>query len=205
MTLPNQLTTLRIALVPIFVWLILSESATGRLWGIAVFIFASLTDLYDGFYARRYGLTSRWGAFMDPLADKILITSAFVYFVHLQLVPLWAVVLIAVRDTLVTVLRWYAERREKPVITSPSAKLKTAAQNIFAYVLLLLTLFRERALFREETAQVAEAILFHDWTYWTMLTLAFYTLYTGGMYLFENWQTLRAAYLSIGSTGKAHQ
>jgi CDP-diacylglycerol--glycerol-3-phosphate 3-phosphatidyltransferase len=92
MTLPNQLTTLRILLTPVFVWLILSDAPHLRIWGIVVFVVASLTDLYDGYHARKYGQTTRWGAFMDPLADKILITSAFIYFVHLGLLSLWMVI-----------------------------------------------------------------------------------------------------------------
>lgn len=200
MTLPNQLTTLRILLTPVFVWLILSDAPHLRIWGIVVFIIASLTDLYDGYHARKYGQTTRWGAFMDPLADKILITSAFIYFVHLGLLSLWMVIVIAIRDVMVTLLRLYAEWKEKPVITSKSAKIKTALQNVLAYVLLLLSLFRERVLFSESISAIAERLLFHGWVYWAMLVLTLYTVYTGIAYLFENWQTLRAAYFGTRST-----
>jgi CDP-diacylglycerol--glycerol-3-phosphate 3-phosphatidyltransferase len=160
MTLPNQLTTLRILLTPVFVWLILSDAPHLRIWGIVVFIIASLTDLYDGYHARKYGQTTRWGAFMDPLADKILITSAFIYFVHLGLLSLWMVIVIAIRDVMVTLLRLYAEWKEKPVITSKSAKIKTALQNVLAYVLLLLSLFRERVLFSESISAICRATAF---------------------------------------------
>ncbi|MFN3562673.1 MAG: CDP-diacylglycerol--glycerol-3-phosphate 3-phosphatidyltransferase [Chloroherpetonaceae bacterium] len=200
MTLPNQLTTLRILLTPVFVWLILSDAPHLRIWGIVVFIMASLTDLYDGYHARKYGQTTRWGAFMDPLADKILITAAFIYFVHLGLVPLWMVIVVAFRDVMVTLLRLYAEWKDKPVITSKSAKIKTALQNVFAYVLLLLSLLRENILFSDAISRVASRLLFHEWVYWAMLGLTLYTAYTGIAYLFENWQTLRAAYFGTRST-----
>lgn len=200
MTLPNQLTTLRILLTPAFVWLILSDAAHLRIWGIIVFIVASLTDLYDGYHARKHGQTTRWGAFMDPLADKILIASAFIYFVHLGLLPLWMVVVVALRDVIVTLLRLYAEWKETPVITSKSAKIKTLLQNVLAYLLLLLSLLRERVLFSDSVSTVAERLLFHDWVYWAMLLLTIYTVYTGIAYLIENWQMLRAAYFGTRST-----
>jgi CDP-diacylglycerol--glycerol-3-phosphate 3-phosphatidyltransferase len=200
MTLPNQLTTLRILLTPVFVWLILSNAPHLRIWGIAVFIVASLTDLYDGYHARKYGQTTRWGAFMDPLADKILITSAFIYFVHLGLLPLWMVIVVALRDVMVTMLRLYAEWKGKPVVTSKSAKVKTALQNVLAYVLLLLSLLRERLLFSDSIGTFAERLLFHEWVYWAMFSLTLYTLYTGVAYLVENWQMLRAAYFGTRST-----
>ncbi|MGQ9805630.1 MAG: CDP-diacylglycerol--glycerol-3-phosphate 3-phosphatidyltransferase [Chlorobiales bacterium] len=200
MTLPNQLTTLRILLTPVFVWLILSDSPHFRIWGIAVFIVASLTDLYDGYHARKYGQTTRWGAFMDPLADKILITSAFIYFVHLGLLSLWMVIVVALRDVMVTLLRLYAEWKEKPVVTSKSAKIKTALQNVLAYLLLLLSLLRERILFGDAVGTAAERLLFHSWVYWAMFLLTIYTVYTGVAYLIKNWQTLREAYFGTHST-----
>jgi CDP-diacylglycerol---glycerol-3-phosphate 3-phosphatidyltransferase len=202
MTLPNQLTTLRILLTPLFMWLILSENPMQRLFGIIVFVVASLTDLYDGYHARKYGETSRWGAFMDPLADKILITSAFLYFVHLGLMPLWMVIAVALRDSVVTLLRLYAELKDKPVITSKSAKLKTLFQNVLAYLLLLLTFLQEPLFVGERIASVSAAILHHDWVYWAMVTLTIYTIYTGVAYITENWNTIRAAYFGLRSTLK---
>lgn len=202
MTLPNQLTALRILLTPLFAWLVLSDDPTARLWGFVVFIVASLTDLYDGYHARKYGQTTRWGAFMDPLADKILITTAFVYFVYLDLLPLWMVLVVALRDAIVTFLRFYAERKDRPVVTSKAAKIKTALQNVLAYVLLGLALLREKTLFGERVYALAERLLFHGWARWAMLALTLYTVYTGVAYLIENRQTIRDAYLETRSTFK---
>ncbi|MCS7013013.1 MAG: CDP-diacylglycerol--glycerol-3-phosphate 3-phosphatidyltransferase [Chloroherpetonaceae bacterium] len=203
MTLPNQLTTLRILLTPLFVWLILSDSSTMRLWGIGVFTLASLTDLYDGYHARKYGETTRWGAFMDPLADKILITAAFLVFVLNGIVELWMVIVVFLRDVLVTVLRLYAELKDKPVITSRSAKLKTLMQNLLAYLLLLLMLLSERSVFDESIAATAAEWLHAPQIRLLMLGLTIYTVYTGIAYLVENWPLLRAAYLSNRSSVKA--
>ena len=77
LTIPNQLTALRILLVPVFVLLLLQVDPYMKLFGVIVFAVASLTDIYDGYHARKYGVITRLGAFLDPLADKLLITAAF--------------------------------------------------------------------------------------------------------------------------------
>ncbi len=203
MTLPNQLTALRMALTPVFVWLILSEHPTLRLLGIIVFTIASLTDLYDGYHARKYGETTRWGAFMDPLADKILITSAFMVFVSRGVIDLWMVVIVLLRDVIVTALRLYAELKDKPVMTSKSAKLKTLFQNVLAYVLLLLMLLSEKTLFGDAFADKATMMLYSPTVQHAMLALTLFTIYTGGSYIVENWQIIRYAYLGARDSARA--
>ena len=85
MILPNQLTVLRIALTPaFFVLYVFGDFSYSLLMATIIFAIAALTDLYDGMVARRYGSVSRWGAFMDPLADKVLISAAFLALVHVQ-------------------------------------------------------------------------------------------------------------------------
>ncbi|NTV45655.1 MAG: CDP-diacylglycerol--glycerol-3-phosphate 3-phosphatidyltransferase [Chlorobiales bacterium] len=203
MTFPNQLTVLRILLTPVFVWLALADDPYMKLWAVVVFAIASLTDVYDGYHARKYGVETRWGAFMDPLADKILITSAFLVYVAEGYVALWMVLVIAARDTIVTILRVYAEVKDKPIITSKSAKIKTFLQNIYAYVMLLMILFKEKVFFGESTSQMMSAALQSPWVEYTMLGLTLFTMYTGFDYLIENWHSLRAAYLGIRSSIKA--
>ena len=202
-TLPNQLTTLRILLTPLFVGLFLSDSPKLKLWGVFVFILASLTDLYDGYHARKYGQITRWGAFMDPLADKILITSAFLIFVFEGFLPLWLVIIVALRDIAVTLLRLYAEIHNKPVVTSKSAKIKTLFQNILAYILLLLDTLRQKSFFGNAIAENALSWLKSPSVLWAMIALTIFTVYTGISYLIENWKTLRDAYLGIRSNIKA--
>jgi CDP-diacylglycerol---glycerol-3-phosphate 3-phosphatidyltransferase len=204
MTLPNQLTALRILLTPVFVWLILSDSPMSRLFGIVVFTIASLTDLYDGYHARKYGETTRWGAFMDPLADKILITATFLVFVSHDIVELWMVIVVLLRDVIVTALRLYAELKDKPVITSKSAKLKTLFQNVLAYILLLCFFFTERMFFGDSFSEKANALLYSQLVWYAMLALTIFTVYTGGSYIVENWRTVRGAYLGIRDSVNAH-
>ena len=79
MTLPNQLTILRIVLSPVFLFLFLSHDPLMKQISVCVFIIASLSDWYDGWLARKFNYISEWGKFMDPLADKILVSTAFIW------------------------------------------------------------------------------------------------------------------------------
>uniref|UniRef100_B3ELF8 CDP-diacylglycerol--glycerol-3-phosphate 3-phosphatidyltransferase n=1 Tax=Chlorobium phaeobacteroides (strain BS1) TaxID=331678 RepID=B3ELF8_CHLPB len=190
MTLPNLLTILRILLVPVFMFLLLLESPSMKLLGVIVFIIASLTDIYDGYLARKYGLASRLGAFLDPLADKFLITSAFLIYVWEGYLALWMVLLVALRDVVVTVLRVYAEWRDKPVITSREAKYKTLTQNVFAYVVMLFILLKERAFTGADISALMSEVLYSDYLDYVMLLITIYTVYTGISYLVQNWKGL---------------
>lgn len=190
MTLPNQLTTLRILLVPVFMFLLLLDSPHMKLLGVIVFVIASLTDIYDGYHARKYGLTSRLGAFLDPLADKFLITGAFLIYVWEGYLALWMVLLVALRDVVVTVLRIYAELKDKPVITSREAKYKTLMQNVFAYVIMLFILLKEREFTGEDVSALMRAVLHSDFLDYIMLAITLYTVYTGISYLVQNWKGL---------------
>lgn len=190
MTLPNQLTTLRILLVPVFMFLLLLDSPYMKLLGVIVFIIASLTDIYDGYHARKYGLTSRLGAFLDPLADKFLITAAFLIYVWEGYLVLWMVLLVVLRDIIVTVLRVYAEWKNKPVVTSREAKYKTITQNVFAYVIMLFILLKEKEFTGEDVSALVRWVLYSDYLDYIMLLIVLYTVYTGISYLVQNWKGL---------------
>ncbi|UZJ42043.1 CDP-diacylglycerol--glycerol-3-phosphate 3-phosphatidyltransferase [Prosthecochloris sp. SCSIO W1101] len=190
MTLPNQLTALRILLVPVFMFLLLLDSPYMKLLGVVVFVFASLTDIYDGYHARKYGLTSRLGAFLDPLADKFLITAAFLIYVWEGYLALWMVMLVLLRDVVVTVLRVYAEWKNKPVVTSREAKYKTLTQNVFAYVIMLFILLKEEEFSGEYVSAVVQDVLYSDYLDFIMLLITLYTVYTGISYLVQNWKGL---------------
>lgn len=190
MTLPNQLTTLRILLVPVFMFLLLLDSPYMKLLGVIVFIIASLTDIYDGYHARKYGQTSRLGAFLDPLADKFLITAAFLIYVWEGYLVLWMVLLVVLRDIIVTVLRVYAEWKNKPVVTSREAKYKTITQNVFAYVIMLFILLKEKEFTGEDVSALVRWVLYSDYLDYIMLLIVLYTVYTGISYLVQNWKGL---------------
>ena len=196
MTLPNQLTALRILLVPVFMFLLLLDSPYMKLLGVVVFVAASLTDIYDGYHARKYGLTSRLGAFLDPLADKFLITAAFLIYVWEGYLSLWMVLLVVLRDVIVTVLRVYAEWKNKPVVTSREAKYKTITQNVFAYVIMLLILLKEKEFTGEDISALVKRILYSDYLDYIMLLITLYTVYTGISYLVQNWRGLSSPFPS---------
>ena len=97
-------------------------------WALMIFIIASITDAYDGYYARKYDQITPEGKFLDPLADKILVTSAFMSFALLDVVEFWMIGLIIFRDLFVTGLRMAMERKGLSMVTSTVAKAKTATQ-----------------------------------------------------------------------------
>lgn len=142
MNLPNRLTLLRIALSFVLIAFLLTPGFAAKLAAALVFALASLTDLWDGRLARRRGLVSDFGILMDPIADKILVLSAFVAFVQLQVVPAWMVVLIATREFLVTGLRIFALGRGQVLPAEAAGKHKTVSQMVAISVILLFLVFR---------------------------------------------------------------
>jgi CDP-diacylglycerol--glycerol-3-phosphate 3-phosphatidyltransferase len=136
-TFPNILTGLRIVLTPVFLVLIFSESGFNKTLALLVFTVASLTDFFDGWFARRDKTVSSLGRFMDPLADKLLVSSALISFVLLGMVEAWLVGAMLIRDAVITCLRVYAIRKGRPVVTSRLAKWKTMLQLVLAFGILV--------------------------------------------------------------------
>ena len=125
MTTANKLTILRVVLIPVFLILMLVEFS-GHLWlALAVFILASLTDYLDGHIARKYGQVTSFGKFMDPLADKLLVTAALLVFVQWGQVPGWAAFVILAREFGVTGLRLVAASDGTVIAAGMSGKVKT--------------------------------------------------------------------------------
>ncbi|HVE76204.1 MAG TPA: CDP-diacylglycerol--glycerol-3-phosphate 3-phosphatidyltransferase [Actinomycetota bacterium] len=130
MNLPNLLTVLRIVLVPVFAWLFfVAERSETAIWAaMGVFIFASATDFLDGYIARRRGLITPLGQFLDPLADKLLVGAALVLLVIYREFPLWAAVVIGIREVVVSAMRSVAAKKGIAIPASASGKAKTAIQ-----------------------------------------------------------------------------
>jgi len=139
MNLPNKLTISRILLSPIFMVLILVDNLYSRYFATLVFIFAALTDLYDGYLARKTGVITGFGKFMDPLADKILTSTAFVSFVALGYVKAWMILTIIVREFLITGLRTLAAYKGIVIMPTLLAQWKTASQMVIIFIILLYT------------------------------------------------------------------
>ncbi len=175
--------------MPVFVALLLQADPYLKLFGVIVFAVASLTDIYDGYHARKYGVETRLGAFLDPLADKLLITAAFLLYVWMGYLVLWMVILVVVRDVLITALRIYAESKNRPVVTSVEAKYKTLVQNLFVYLIMALILMREASFFGKELAINVNRFLASGYLDILMLVVTAFTVYTGISYLVSNWNT----------------
>ncbi len=138
MNLPNKLTMLRILMIPVFMLFIELEHLPHHLlWAFLIFVLASLTDLIDGKIARKYNLITDFGKFMDPLADKILVTSALIYFIPMGLAPAWVVVLILAREFLVTSLRLIASGKGIVIAADKWGKYKTAVTMVWICYALL--------------------------------------------------------------------
>lgn len=131
MNTPNKLTILRIALVPFFVlFLLLDSIPNNMLWAAIIFAAASITDAIDGKIARKYNLVTNFGKFVDPLADKILVTSALICFVELNFINSVMVVIILSREFIVTSLRLVASGKGTVIAASVWGKSKTLSQMI---------------------------------------------------------------------------
>lgn len=194
MTLPNQLTILRIILTPIFVLLFVSELLILKRVSVFVFAIAALTDLYDGWIARKTGKVTRWGIFLDPLADKILTSAAFVAFAWLGMVGWWMVWIIVVRNISITLLRSFAELRGQTLHTNFSAKVKTFAQMIFICGVLLAIALRNS---NPELLPVISFILQKDVLYYSMLVVTIITLGTGVQYVIENFKMIHSSFRTV--------
>lgn len=126
--LPNILSLTRILLVPILVVVLLTEVEDKELIGLTLFLLAAFTDFLDGFIARRRQQVTRLGQLLDPAADKILTSAAFISLVELGLAPAWMVVVVVAREFAVSALRSVASLQNRAIAASASGKLKTVLQ-----------------------------------------------------------------------------
>ena len=186
--LPNILTSIRVLLVPIFLYCLFTEYDHGKFIALITFLVAAITDAYDGIIARKYNLVSKFGIFFDPLADKILILSAFYAFMFIPIlspmVKLWMVLLISFRDVVITILRTILQYKGITMITSKLGKLKTALQLITINVILIFLILNS---YKVGIPYIWNEIKF---LYILMLITTIITFYTGLHYLLYNYKTL---------------
>ena len=191
MTLPNQLTILRIVLTPVFMILFLSPHPLMKQLSLLVFIVAALSDWYDGWLARKFNYITEWGKYMDPLADKILTSGAFIGFVLLGFLEWWMVAVILVRDFFITLMRTYADRKGYIFVTSYYAKWKTLLQMIFLYYLLVVYIGSITSELNDRFADVFQILLNPTMIYFVMLIITLITVHTGYIYIWKNGEILR--------------
>jgi len=137
MNLPNFLTTLRILLIPVFILFFTIPHPARPFLSVLIFLTASLTDFFDGYIARRRAQITKLGKLLDPVADKLLVSSALILLVSVGRVPAWIVIVIIAREFIVTGLRAVAATENVILASEPLGKIKLFFQ-IFSVVLLLL-------------------------------------------------------------------
>lgn len=188
MNIPNKITVSRILLIPVFVIIMLVDFGWGNMTflgadlpvrhfvGALIFIFASATDWVDGFYARKYNLVTNFGKFLDPLADKLLVSAALILLVELEFAPSWIVIVIISREFAVTGLRLILAGTGEVVAANQLGKIKTWAQIVAISALLL-----------HNTIFTMVGIPFDD----IMLYIAlFFTVWSGWDYFYLNRRVL---------------
>jgi CDP-diacylglycerol--glycerol-3-phosphate 3-phosphatidyltransferase len=128
MNLPNTITLCRLGLTAIFVGGTAMDSVTGHWIALVAFVIAAISDWFDGYFARKYGMVTPLGKLLDPLADKVLVCSAFVYLSAMGFCPVWVTVLILAREFLITGLRQIAVEAGQVLAADRLGKWKTGLQ-----------------------------------------------------------------------------
>ena len=192
MNTPNKLTLSRIILSPIFMVFFIMDNDYCRVLSLIIFTFAALTDLWDGHLARKYGIVTSFGKFMDPLADKILTSTAFVSFLALGAVEAWMIMLIIIREFLITGLRSLAAYRGLVISPTMSAKFKTVLQMTSIVVILLHINLKTIFVAAGYSAAFFESTLVLQIIDWMILVTTVITVLTGIDYLIKNASILKA-------------
>lgn len=130
LNLPNLLTLARVAAVPVVVILLLFDTRISGMWAAAIFGIAAITDFVDGWLARKWGVVTVLGKFLDPLADKLIVMAALIMLIPLDRVPAWAVFVILAREMVVTGLRSIASAEGIVIDASDLGKYKTIYQMV---------------------------------------------------------------------------
>ena len=175
MNLPNKLTLLRVIMIPFFILCGIIGGTAGGWLALAIFVAASLTDMLDGKIARKYNLVTDFGKFMDPLADKLLVTAALSLFVYDGRASVWILFVVILREFTVTGLRLVAAGGGVVIAASMWGKVKTVIQIIvIIYTLIPLNIGQN---FAFGTFTVTDIL---------MLVLALVTVISGAEYLYNN-------------------
>ncbi|MEN3013385.1 MAG: CDP-diacylglycerol--glycerol-3-phosphate 3-phosphatidyltransferase [Endomicrobiia bacterium] len=178
MNIATKITLFRILLVPLFLIFILIDTIFTRILALLVFIFGGITDTIDGMIARKKNMITKIGSSLDPLADKLLITTALISFLSFKEleIPSWTVIVIVVRDYIITWVRSIELKTSMPA--DKMAKFKTFLQNIAVISILLILIFKDYMLyFNSYVLRIYPKII--------MILVSFFTLVSGLIYLIK--------------------
>lgn len=166
MTTANKITIFRVILIPVLLVLMYLDFSGHMYWALAVFIIASLSDFADGYIARHYNQVSDFGKFLDPIADKLLVTSAMMMFVSWGTMPAWTLIIVIAREFAVTGLRLVAVDNGRVIAAAWSGKIKTATTMVCICLMMIWNV---------------------NWLNilcWVLIVVT--TLYSGGEYFYKN-------------------
>lgn len=200
LTLPNIITVVRIVAAPVVAWLAMSQGTTMRMLGFWLFVAAALSDVWDGYLARKHGLVTDVGKLLDPFADKLLLACTIIPFYlisqrggvandvpFLGPLPLWIVLVILGREIIITAFRSYASGKGVVIAAGRSGKYKALVQNFFAGGLLLWYPLLQWATDRqlESGAWTAWTVLHRSWIAVTLALALLLTIYSMLDYLWR--------------------
>ncbi len=184
--LPNKLTLTRIILSPIFMAFLLVDNLVARYVALILFAVACLTDLWDGYLARKNGCETGFGRFMDPMADKLLVSLAFVSFVSLRVIPAWVVLTMITREIIILGLRMLVAYKGEVMRSSPLARWKTASQMVSAVLILIFLTAKSTLMARGIPEDVLPFFEIGQILLALVLVAALLTVVSGLDYLYKN-------------------
>jgi CDP-diacylglycerol---glycerol-3-phosphate 3-phosphatidyltransferase len=185
MNIANKITISRIVLTFVFMIFLSINGLWPKVVSLIVFLTAALSDLLDGRIAQKRNMVTDFGKLMDPIADKILVLSAFIAFVQMQIIASWMVLIIISREILVTSLRLFALNKGKVLSAGRSGKHKTFSQMILIFLILGFILLKEirKAFYTWNPSWEASFLFGIHLIMWVVVIL---TLYSGISYLWTN-------------------
>lgn len=192
MSLPNRLTIARLLMVPVFVVLLSYDHPACYAVAYVVFVAATLTDYYDGKIARERNLITNFGKLLDPVADKVLLTGAFVMLMRISdlRVPAWTVVVIIGREFLITGARSLAASDGVVIAANVWGKTKAIVQMTYVLVFLFLVVVKFFVAKWQPAALATFSTILLYTSYWAIVLVALFTVYTGIQFARLNWRVL---------------
>lgn len=200
MTTANKITLVRICMIPFFIWFALQNDSTSLIVALVLFCLASFTDFLDGYVARKYNQVTDFGKFVDPLADKLLVTAALLIFIEKGIFPAWMVFIILAREFIITSLRNVAAAKGRVLAATWTGKVKTCIQIagiIIDFLFLIVTGTSDTVVASSvgviggadgPTAVMTSGLPLTTIVAW-VVTLV--TLYAGIDYLYKNWDLIK--------------
>lgn len=186
MNLPNKLTLSRIILTFLFMGALFSKGVVWKSTALVIFMAAVCTDYLDGLIARKYNITSDFGKIMDPIADKVLIIAAFLAFVEMKLIPAWMVVIIIMRELLITAIRLKALMHSEVLASARGGKRKTVSQMVSILVILVFIIIKEAGVRTFDFWNASFEYWYKQTIFILMLITVTLTVISGVSYLIRN-------------------